>query len=107
MDALWRLLWALPLVLALGAAAVLLLKRFVAPAGAPARPGRRMSACESVALSDETRVHLVEIDGKTWLVVESSRHATAQATATQVGEARATAPLAPPWVRRLYGAKLR
>jgi flagellar biogenesis protein FliO len=88
MDALWRLLWALPLVLALGVAAVLLLKRFVGPASAARWPGRRMSACESVALSDETRLHLLEIDGKAWLVVESSRHATVQSATTQVYRAK-------------------
>jgi flagellar biogenesis protein FliO len=88
MDALWRLLWALPLVLALGAAAVLLLKRFIGPVAAARRLGRRMSACESVALSDETRVHLLEVDGKAWLVVESSRHATVQSAATPVYRAK-------------------
>jgi hypothetical protein len=85
MNSLLRLLWALPLVLAVGAAAMLVLRRFLVPATSP--PGAsRVAVRETVALSDHTRVHLLEIDGSGYLVVESTRSASLQPTAARVRE---------------------
>jgi flagellar biogenesis protein FliO len=80
MDALWRLAWALPLVLAVGAAAILVLKYFVIPAQAARRSARRIELRESLPLSDETRIHLIEVDRRAYLVVESTRQTTLQPT---------------------------
>lgn len=77
MDAIWKLIWALPLVLVTGAVLVLLLKHVVyAPASH--RSLQRMRSCESLALSARTRLHLLELDGKAYLLVESERQAQLQ-----------------------------
>lgn len=83
-DALWRLAWALPLVLLTGGVAVLLLKRFVirgAPSSEANRPGRLLLR-ESLCVSEQTCVHLIEIDGTPCLLAESSRHATLHAVSS-------------------------
>jgi hypothetical protein len=85
MNSMWRLLWALPLVLAVGAAAMLVLRRFLAPPTSP-RGASRVAVRETLALSDHTRVHLLEIDGGGYLVVESTQSATLQPMAARVRE---------------------
>lgn len=103
MNALWRLLWALPLVLATGVAAMLLLRRFVVPMQARSRDARRLSLLESLAVSDDTRLHLVEIDQQPYVVVESTRDAVLQAVpaATVHAQRAAAIRLAPRWLRGL------
>ena len=106
MSTLWRLVWALPLVLATGVGVMLLLKRFVVPTEAKSRDTRRLNLRETLAVSDETRVHLVEIDRQSYLVVESTRNAVLQPTqASTTDAARSTAKLGPAWARRLTQAR--
>jgi flagellar biogenesis protein FliO len=103
MNVLWRLLWALPLVFATGIAMMLLLRRFVVPPQAASHDTRRLKLRESLAVSETTRVHLVELDQQSYLVIESERNATLQAVpvATAAEVRRPAARFAPGWVRRL------
>jgi len=86
MNPLLRLLWALPLVLAVGVAGMLVLRRFLAPAAAP-RGAMRVVLRETLALSEHSRVHLLEIDGGGYLIVESAQNATLQPLSSPVREA--------------------
>jgi flagellar biogenesis protein FliO len=105
MDAAWRLAWALPLVLLVGAAAVLLLRRFVLPTQPATLQRQRLSRRESLSLSQETRVHLIEVDGKPYLLVESARQALLQSTSSPTAEpSRPSAGFGPSWARRLFRA---
>lgn len=81
-DILWRLAWALPFVLVAGLVTMLALKRIVARPSAMTTQ-RRVTLCESLEVSDATSVHLLEVDGKPYLVVESSRQSTLQSASTQ------------------------
>lgn len=106
MNTLWKLTWALPLVLTIGGVAVLVLKRFVVPARPADRAGPRMTLCESLSLSDETRVHLIEVERKPYVVIESDRHAVLQSMLPQAGEATRLPMLGgPAWMKRLYQAR--
>jgi flagellar biogenesis protein FliO len=71
MESAWRLIWALPLVLLVGAVAILVIRR-IAP-----RPREssiaRLRLCESLQVSLETQLHLVEVDRRVHLVIESTR----------------------------------
>lgn len=100
----WRLAWALPLVLMVGAAVVLVLRRFVVPTASAAVPTQRMRMLESLPLSDDTRVHLIEVDGRAYLVVESARHAVLQSAAPlQAGDAsRLPIRFGPAWAQRFW-----
>lgn len=103
-DTLWRLAWALPLVLAVGFVAVLLLKRFGLPVQAVAEEAaRRMNLRESLTLSEDTRVHLIEVDRKTYLVVESARQAVLQPSEVAAVPVRTM----PAWAQRLYKSRSR
>ena len=75
-DPLLRLMWALPLVLVLGTAAILVLKRRLAPTSvhAPAPCRTQLRLIEELALPDESRLFLVDISGSMQLVVSSNRH---------------------------------
>jgi hypothetical protein len=103
MEAMWRLVWALPLVLLIGAAIVLFLKRFVvAGEGAPAAAERRMHLRESLALSDDTRMHLIELDRRAYFVVESKQRVRVEIAARDVAVAtRMPARSAPAWLQQL------
>lgn len=85
MDIVWRLAWALPLVLLVGTVAMLILRRFVVPPSAAQRQAR-LGVRESLTLSDGTSVHLIEVEGRAYLVVESVRHAVIQAVLPPAGE---------------------
>lgn len=104
METLWRLAWALPLVLLTGMVAVLTLRRFVVPTQGTGQQTQRMNLRESLSLSDDTRVHLIEIDRQVLLIVESSRHTLLQSAPV------ASTPVHPPnrygsaWMQRLYKA---
>ncbi len=104
MDAAWRMVWALPLVVVIGTLAVLVLRRFVAPSRPAADNAKRMSVRESLSLSDETRVHLLEIDGKGYLVVESAHPGVLQAPLHANDASFAPKP-GPPWLRRMCGSR--
>ncbi len=82
-DHLWRLAWALPLVLVIGVLFILALKRWgiTRLPGLmqmnPPDPGLRVVA--DLTVSDDTRVYLLEAGGQRWLLTESKQHATTQA----------------------------
>jgi flagellar biogenesis protein FliO len=108
MSTLWRLVWALPLVLATGVGVMLLLKRFVVPMESKPRDVRRLNLRETLNVSDETRVHLVEIDRQSYLIVESTRNAVLQPAQSAAVEAqRSAARPVPAWARRLMQARVR
>ena len=96
-DTLWRLTWALPLVLLVGAVAMLVLKRFLIPVRSTAKDSQRLTVRESLSLSTDTHVHLIELDRKPYLVVESTR---ASALLQTVEAARGPQRAGPPWMRR-------
>lgn len=100
MDTLWRLAWALPLVLGIGFVAALVLRRVVS--APPAQATRRIALQESLSLSDDTRVHVIEVDRQPYLLVESSSQATLQALSARAADA-APAPSrpGPAWAQRL------
>jgi flagellar biogenesis protein FliO len=81
---LWRLTWALPLVIAVGWALILLLKRLGLGA-----PGELRDEVEdtvlvsSQALTDQTRVLLVRVQGQSYVVFESAAHLSVQAIPSQ------------------------
>jgi flagellar biogenesis protein FliO len=106
MDTVLRLAWALPLVLAVGVVTLLMLRPLLAQSGPATRPVERMSVRESLPLSDDTRVHLIEVDGKTYLVVESTRQAVLQPAQLQSGVApHASSRSASDWIQRLRRAQ--
>lgn len=83
-DHLWRLAWALPLVLFIGVLFILALKRWgitrlpgVMPAAAQAGVGLHVVA--ELSVSDQTRVYLIEAGGQRWLLTESRLNAAVQA----------------------------
>jgi flagellar biogenesis protein FliO len=100
MDTMLRLAWALPLVLLVGVLVALILRRFVVLAPTSHRQAR-LSLCESLWLSDDTRVYLLEIDGRACVIVESARQTTLQSASLQLADApRAWRGIAPFWMRR-------
>jgi flagellar biogenesis protein FliO len=100
-DTLWRLAWALPLVLVTGMAAVLTLRRFVVPAQGPGQQAQRLRLQQSLSLSDETRVHMIEVDRQVFLIVESSRQALLQSTSSASEAVRAPIRLGASWMQRI------
>lgn len=82
-DHLWRLAWALPLVLVIGVLFILALKRWGITRlpglmqVRPPEPGLRVVA--DLTVSDDTRVYLLEAGGQRWLLTESKQHASTQA----------------------------
>ncbi len=84
METLYRLGWALPLVLAVGVAAVLVLKRYGPAVRLGGPEALRMRVRESLALSQHTCVHWIEVDRQAFLVLESQRHATLQAMPARI-----------------------
>lgn len=78
-DSLSRLLWALPLVLALGVVAILIVKRSLDRMGVRGRAAiDSMCLRQSMALPDGVQVHLLEVDGKSLLVLSDQGVATVQ-----------------------------
>lgn len=83
-DHLWRLAWALPLVLLIGVLFILALKRWGISRlpglmSATAQPGGELRVVADLSVSDDTRVYLLEAGGQRWLLTESRQHASAQA----------------------------
>lgn len=96
MELVLRLAWALPLVLAVGLVTLLILKRFLVPGAAVLRQTQRMRLDASLPLSDDTCVHLIEVEGKPYLILESTRQAALHPMPPQS---------APDWIQRLYKAR--
>ncbi|WP_172200481.1 hypothetical protein [Niveibacterium sp. COAC-50] len=86
------LAWALPVVLLLAVLAVLALKRLWPGAVMSAKTA--VIANESLRLSDTAIAHVLTIDGRRWLVVESERATAVQALDTVPQVSR-------PWMRPL------
>lgn len=82
-DHLWRLAWALPLVLLIGVLFILALKRWGInrlPGWMPANePASGLRVAAELAVSDDTRVYLLEAGGQRWLLTESRQHTSTQA----------------------------
>lgn len=82
-DHLWRLAWALPLVLVIGVLFILALKRWGITRlpglmqVSPPETGLRVVA--DLTVSDDTRVYLLEAGGQRWLLTESKQQASTQA----------------------------
>jgi hypothetical protein len=102
-ETLWRLAWALPLVLVLGAAAAWAVGR-LGGAGASHAEAARLRHVESLSVSEGLRVHLLELDRRPLVVVESALHAV-QLDVAGLEAVRPRAPerSASARLRRLFG----
>ncbi len=69
-DAATRLVWALPLVLGLGLAAMVLGRYALRRLGVSTAPAQPMVLRQSLSLSDALRAHLLSIEGERILLVE-------------------------------------
>lgn len=82
-DHLWRLAWALPLVLIIGVLFILALKRWgitrLPGLMSVAQPTGELRVVGDLSVSDDTRVYLLEAGGQRWLLTESRLHASTQA----------------------------
>ena len=109
MDALWRLVWALPLVLLTGAGVALLLRRVTTFNQLTTTAASRMSVQETMTLSDQTRVHLIEVDRQAYLLVESTQTTTLQVAMSPVGVPASSVRtrLSPPWARLFFKARVK
>jgi flagellar biogenesis protein FliO len=99
-DALWRLLWALPLVVLVGAAIMLALRQLLPRL--PATGTHPMTVRQSLVLSDETRVHLLQVDGRSYVVMESSRNSVLQAVQAASDRPQPAPSGRPAWMRHIY-----
>jgi flagellar biogenesis protein FliO len=104
MATMWRLLWALPLVLIVGFAVMLILRRFMTLTPREYVEPQRLHLRGTVTLSAKTQAYLVEADGKGYLVVESDQPIAVQEIAPTAGTPLHAARFGPPWLRRLYRA---
>lgn len=105
LSALWRLLWALPLVLATGAGVVLILRRCMVPDERRPTQAQRLSVLESRSLSEQTLVHMIEVDGASYLIVESTRQTALQAVPVRAAPAaQVPAKSGANWLGRRLGA---
>jgi len=96
---LWRLSWALPVTVLIGGVIILLLKQILGQGSFPDRTLQRMVKRESLSLSDETRLHLVEVDGRPYVLVESTRHASLHNAPVAPQAARVRGGWSVPWLR--------
>jgi len=103
-DVFLRLLWALPLVLMTGIAIMLLLRRVLPLPASSATDIAPLAVRHSLTLADDTRVHLLEVDRKSYLLVESSRQALLQPVETT---RTVPPPAAPAWLQRMYKSEAR
>lgn len=89
-DTLWRMTWALPLVLVLGVLAIVVLKRVLR--AVPSSDSPPMNLRQSLKLSDAAQLHLVALGGQSILVVET-------AAGTPAVHVLTGAPQVPAWPR--------
>lgn len=90
-DQLLRLLWALPLVLAIGVGAMLLLKRLgigVGPRPNAAGPASTPVVVSSTPLTEHTRAVVVEFGPQRWVVFESTAQISVHAPPPSPDQAR-------------------
>jgi hypothetical protein len=76
-DTLLRLAWALPLVLAVGVIGMLVLKRLLAAGGQLKSPAEDLVLQRSLKLSETATAHVVAVEGKKLMIIESSAGVTA------------------------------
>jgi hypothetical protein len=76
-DSLLRLAWALPLVLTVGVLGMLLLKRVLAAGGQLKGPVDDLVLQRSLKLSETTAAHVIAVEGKKLMIIESSGGVTA------------------------------
>ncbi|MES2089662.1 MAG: hypothetical protein V4532_06765 [Pseudomonadota bacterium] len=74
-----RLLWALPLVLAIGWGAMVLLKRLGIGVGPLRREAPTPQVVSTTTLSEHTKALVVEFGQQRWVVFESTAHISVQA----------------------------
>jgi len=96
---LWRLTWALPFTVLLGGGIILLLKQILRQGKFAGRALQRMVKRESLIVSDDTRLHLVEVDGRPYVLVESTRSAALQYAPPGPQPAGLRGGLPAPWLR--------
>lgn len=73
-----RLLWALPLVLAIGLGAMVMLKRLGIGVGPLRRDASTPQVVSTTALSEHTNALVVEFGQQRWVVFESTAHISVQ-----------------------------
>jgi flagellar biogenesis protein FliO len=95
-DSLSRLLWALPLVLGVGVLGILALKRWLVLLGRAPSAGSALALQQSLALSERATAHLLQVDGRRLLVVE---------TASAVSTVELDAPAPRRWSGALPGGR--
>lgn len=83
-EQLWRLAWALPLVIAIGVGLILWLKRLGLGQGAAAEPEQPVLRSQT-KLSDQTSVLVVDVGSQTYVVFESQAHIAVQAQGAERG----------------------
>jgi hypothetical protein len=76
-DSLWRLAWALPLVLTLGVVAMLVLKRVLSAGGPLEVAAEDLVLQRSLKLSETATAHVIAVEGKKLMIVESTAGVTA------------------------------
>lgn len=101
MDMVWRLTWALPLTVLVGGGIVLLLRQILGQGKFATRTLQRMVKRESLIVSDDTRLHLVEVDGRPYVLVESARSASFHNAPPVLQPAGLRGGSSVPWLRGL------
>lgn len=88
-EHLWRLSWALPLVIVIGVGLIFWLKKLGLGVASPAAStaGVEPVVLSNTTLTDQTRVLLVEVAQQRFVVFESSAHIVVQPSA-EVGLSR-------------------
>lgn len=107
-EMLRTLAWALPLVLLIGLGIALALRRVLSPdsAAGPARARARLR--ESLEVSDDTRVYVIEVDRKSYLLVESVMQTSLHSTQAPTNAIAQTPNRAgSPWLVRLCRGEAR
>jgi flagellar biogenesis protein FliO len=96
-DSLWRLAWALPLVLAVGVAAMWALKRLMlTPSATRPNDTPALQLVQTQLLADGCTAHLLQLQDRQLLVVQG----TAGVTALELGPQRSAARTVHPWLRK-------
>ena len=101
MDMLWRLTWVLPFTVLVGGGIILLLRQILGQGKFAPRTLQRMVKQESLIVSDDTRLHLLEVDGRPYVLVESVRSATLHDVPSVSQPAGSRGGLPVPWLRGL------
>ena len=82
-DQLWRLTWALPLVIVIGVGLIYWLKRLGVGA-LPAESGATPVVLSNTPLTEHTRVLVVQVNQRPFIVFESTAHLSVQTAHTDM-----------------------